>query len=173
MREHGLRFPSMSDRTVLHVGDVAPAFDLEPDRGDRVSLAGLAGRWVVLYWYPKDDTPGCATEACEIRDNFALLSGEAEVLGVSPDSVTSHQKFRDKFTLPFRLLADTDHAVAEAYGVWGLKTFMGREYMGVDRTTFIIGPDGRIARIFEKVKPAGHALELLDALRALKKQAEG
>ena len=159
----------MVERGSLKVGDAAPAFDLESDRGDRVSLAGLSGHWVVLYWYPKDDTPGCTTEACEIRDNFALLSGEAEVLGASPDGVASHQKFRDKFSLPFSLLADADHAVAEAYGVWGLKSFMGREYMGVDRTTFIIAPDGRIAKVFENVKPAGHALELLEALRELKK----
>jgi peroxiredoxin Q/BCP len=155
--------------TTLKAGDAAPSFDLETDRGDRVSLDGLIGRWVVLYWYPKDDTPGCTTEACEIRDNFAILSGEAEVLGASPDSVKSHQKFRDKFSLPFPLLADAEHQVADAYGVWGPKKFMGREYMGVDRTTFIIGPDGRIARVFAKVKPAGHALELLEALRDLKK----
>jgi peroxiredoxin Q/BCP len=155
--------------TTLKAGDVAPSFDLETDRGDRVDLAGLTGKWVVLYWYPKDDTPGCTTEACEIRDNFAILSGEAEVLGVSPDSVKSHQRFRDKFSLPFPLLADGEHRVADAYGVWGPKKFMGREYMGVDRTTFIIGPDGRIARVFDKVKPAGHALELLEALRELKK----
>jgi peroxiredoxin Q/BCP len=155
--------------TTLKAGDAAPSFDLETDRGDRVDLAGLKGKWVVLYWYPKDDTPGCTTEACEIRDNFAILSGEAEVFGVSPDSVKSHQRFRDKFSLPFPLLADAEHRIADAYGVWGPKKFMGREYMGVDRTTFIIGPDGRIARVFDKVRPAGHALELLEALRELKK----
>jgi peroxiredoxin Q/BCP len=155
--------------TTLRAGDAAPSFDLETDRGDRVALDSLKGKWVVLYWYPKDDTPGCTTEACEIRDNFAILSGEAEVFGVSPDSVKSHQKFRDKFSLPFPLLADAEHRVADAYGVWGPKKFMGREYMGVDRTTFIIGPDGRIARVFDKVRPAGHALELLEALRELKK----
>lgn len=156
--------------TVLTAGTKAPAFQVQDDRGERVALADLKGKWIVLYWYPKDDTPGCTTEACDIRDNFSILSGEAEVLGISPDSVKSHQRFRDKHELPFRLLADEDHAVAEAYGVWGPKKFMGREYMGVSRTTFIIDPDGTIARVFENVKPAGHALELLEALRELKKQ---
>jgi peroxiredoxin Q/BCP len=151
-------------------GAVAPTFTLPDDGGNEVSLEDLRGSWVVLYWYPKDDTPGCTTEACEIRDNFALISGEAEVFGVSPDSVKSHARFRDKFELPFRLLADTEHTVSEQYGVWGLKKFMGREYMGVDRTTFVIAPDGTIARVFEKVKPAGHALELLEALKELKKE---
>lgn len=154
--------------TTLTAGDAAPAFEMESDRGEPVSLADLAGKWVVLYWYPKDDTPGCTTEACEIRDNFGLISGEAEVFGVSPDSVKSHQKFRDKFTLPFTLLADAEHTISDAYGVWGPKKFMGREYMGVDRTTFIIDPNGKIARVFEKVKPAGHALEILEALHELK-----
>lgn len=155
--------------TTLKAGDAAPAFDLESDRAERVSLGGLAGEWVVLYWYPKDDTPGCTTEACEIRDNFELISGEAEVFGVSPDSVKSHQRFREKFTLPFTLLADAEHKVSDVYGVWGPKKFMGRDYMGVDRTTFIIDPTGKIARVFEKVKPAGHALEILEALRELKR----
>ena len=156
--------------SVPQAGDVAPAFELEDDRGERVSLDQLRGSWVVLYWYPKDDTPGCTVEACEIRDNFGLLSGEAEIFGISPDSVKSHVKFRDKFDLPFRLLADDDHAVSEAYGVWGLKKFMGREYMGVDRTTFIIDPQGKVARVMEKVKPAGHALEIFGALQELKKE---
>jgi peroxiredoxin Q/BCP len=156
--------------TPLKAGDAAPSFELETDSGDRVALRDLKGGWVVLYWYPKDDTPGCTTEACEIRDNFAMISGEASVFGVSPDSVKSHQKFRDKFSLPFTLLADDGHHVADAYGVWGPKKFMGREYMGVDRTTFIIGPDGRIAHVFAKVKPAGHAIEILEKLKELKKQ---
>jgi peroxiredoxin Q/BCP len=154
--------------TTLKAGDAAPQFDLEDDSGNRVRLADLKGRWVVLYWYPKDDTPGCTTEACDIRDSWVMLEGEAALFGVSPDSVKSHQKFKDKFSLPFPLLADEGHAVAEAYGVWGLKKFMGREYMGVDRTTFIIGPDGKIAKVIEKVKPAGHALELAQALKDLK-----
>ena len=150
-------------------GDVAPQFTVQDDRGEPVTLADLRGKWVVLYWYPKDDTPGCTIEACEIRDNFELLSGEAEVFGISPDSVSSHVKFRDKFELPFRLLADADHAVSEQFGVWGPKKFMGREYMGVDRATFIIAPDGTVAKVFENVKPAGHALELLTTLQTLKK----
>ena len=156
--------------TTLQASQPAPAFDLPDDRGERTTLEEFRGQWVVLYWYPKDDTPGCTMEACEIRDHFALLSGEAQVLGISPDSVASHGKFRDKYDLPFRLLADEGHAVAEAYGVWGLKKFMGREYMGVDRTTFIIDPEGRIARVMENVKPAGHALEILDALKELKQE---
>jgi thioredoxin-dependent peroxiredoxin len=154
--------------TTLKAGDAAPPFELEDDHGGRVRLADLAGEWVVLYWYPKDDTPGCTTEACEIRDSWSLISSEARLFGVSTDSVKSHQKFRDKFSLPFPLLADAEHRVSDAYGVWGPKKFMGREYMGVDRATFIIGPDGRFAKVFEKVTPAGHALEILQALKELK-----
>jgi peroxiredoxin Q/BCP len=155
--------------TKLTEGSPAPDFTLENDKGESVSLSGLRGNWTVLYWYPKDDTPGCTVEACEIRDNWQLLSGEAALFGVSPDDVKSHQKFRDKFSLPFPLLADPDHQVSESYGVWGQKKFMGREYMGVDRATFIIDPAGKIARIFPAVKPAGHSLEILQALQELKK----
>lgn len=155
--------------TTFQVGDTAPDFDLEDDRAGRVKLGDLRGRWVVLYWYPKDDTPGCTTEACEIRDSWSLISGEAALFGVSPDSAKSHQTFRDKFSLPFSLLADADHAVSERYGVWGPKKFMGRDYMGVDRTTFIVNPEGNIAWVFENVKPAGHALEILQALAELKR----
>ena len=155
--------------TTLTEGQAAPAFELENDRGAKVRLDDLHGQWVVLYWYPKDDTPGCTTEACEIRDNWQLLSGEAALFGVSLDSVESHVKFRDKYTLPFPLLADTDHVVSDRYGVWGKKTFAGHEYMGVDRATFIIDPDGKLARVFPKVNPAGHALEILGALQELKK----
>ena len=154
--------------TTLKAGDDAPAFSLESDRGETVALEAMRGKWVVLYWYPKDDTPGCTTEACEIRDSWSLISGDAELFGISPDSVKSHEKFRDKYNLPFPLLADADHKVSEAYGVWGQKNFMGREYMGVDRATFIVGPDGKLARVFEKVKPAGHALEIMQALKELK-----
>lgn len=155
--------------TKLQAGDAAPEFELDDDRGARMNLEEQRGSWVVLYWYPKDDTPGCTTEACEIRDSWSLISAEAALFGVSPDGVKSHQKFRDKFGLPFPLLADPDHKVSEEYGVWGPKTFMGREYLGVDRATFIIAPDGKIAKIFEKVKPAGHAVEILQALSELKK----
>ena len=154
--------------TTLAEGDAAPDFDVETDRNEHVKLSDLHGEWVVLYWYPKDDTPGCTTEACGIRDNWQMLSGEAKLFGISPDSVKSHQKFRDKFNLPFPLLADERHQVSERYGVWGPKKFMGREYMGVDRTTFVIDPDGKIARVFPKVSPAGHAFELSDTLRELK-----
>lgn len=146
-------------------GDAAPEFTLPSDRGGDVSLASLRGRPVVLYFYPKDDTSGCTTQACEFRDSWAEVQARgAVVLGVSPDSVASHQKFRDKFSLPFPLLADEDHAVAEAYGVWGEKSMYGRKYQGILRTTFLIDPAGRIARVFEKVKPKGHAAEVLDAL---------
>jgi peroxiredoxin Q/BCP len=157
--------------TTLTAGSAAPDFELENDRGERVELSGLRGKWVVLYWYPKDDTPGCTTEACEIRDSWGLISGEAELFGISPDSVKSHQKFRDKFSLQFPLLADPEHVVSELYGVWGPKKFMGREYMGVDRTTFVIAPDGTIAKVFAKVSPAGHALEILHTLTELKGSA--
>lgn len=154
----------------LKEGDVAPTFELKTDRGKRVRLEDLRGKWVVLYWYAKDDTPGCTVEACEIRDNWALIAGEAELFGISPDSVASHQKFRDKYDLPFPLLADIEHDVSDLYGVWGPKTFMGREYMGVDRSTFIIDPEGRVARVFEKVHPAGHALAIAQALTELKRE---
>ena len=147
------------------VEEAAPAFTLPSDRGDDVSLAALRGRPVVLYFYPKDDTSGCTTQACEFRDSWAEVQARgAVVLGVSPDSVASHEKFRDKYALPFPLLADEDHAVAEAYGVWGEKSMYGRTYQGILRTTFVIDPAGRIARIFEKVKPKGHAREVLEAL---------
>jgi peroxiredoxin Q/BCP len=148
-------------------GAIAPAFTLATDTGEIVSLSDFTGRTVVLYFYPKDDTPGCTKESCQFRDLFPRFTkGKAVILGISPDSVKSHAKFRKKYDLPFTLLADEGHTVAEAYGVWALKTFMGRKYMGVERTTFIIGPDGRIARVFEKVKPDGHAEEVMAALRA-------
>ena len=151
--------------TLPRAGDEAPTFTLPSDRGEDVSLESFRGRPVVLYFYPKDDTPGCTTQSCEFRDNWAAVQGRgAVVFGISPDSVKSHQKFRDKFSLPFPLLADEDHAVAEAYGVWGEKSMFGVKYQGILRTTFIIDPAGRIARVFEKVKPKGHAAEVLEAL---------
>ena len=152
--------------TPLTEGEPAPDFSAETDRGETVSLKDFAGKHVVLYFYPKDDTPGCTTEACNFRDNLARLEAEgAVVLGISLDSVPSHQKFRDKFELPFTLLSDPEHEVADAYGVYGQKTFMGREYMGVDRATFLIGPDGKLEKVWPKVKPDGHADEVLAALR--------
>ena len=147
------------------VGDEAPGFTLPSDRGDDVSLGSLRGRPVVLYFYPKDDTSGCTTQACEFRDSWADVQARgAVVLGVSPDNIASHEKFRDKFSLPFPLLADEEHAVAEAYGAWGEKSMYGRKYQGILRTTFIIDPAGRITHVFEKVKPKGHAAEVLAAL---------
>ena len=147
------------------VGAPAPAFSLPSDQGGTVTLASLRGKPVVLYFYPKDDTSGCTTQACEFRDRWQdVQSRGAVVLGVSPDGLRSHEKFRRKFQLPFPLLADEDHAVAEAYGVWGEKSMFGHRYQGILRTTFIIAADGTIARVFHKVKPDGHAAEVLAAL---------
>jgi peroxiredoxin Q/BCP len=152
---------------MLKENDVAPKFALQADDGSTVRLSALRGRTVVLYFYPKDDTPGCTKEACEFRDrNKDLDKSGAVVLGVSPDSVASHKRFREKYGLDFRLLADPDHKVAEAYGVWQRKSMYGRKYWGIVRTTFVINERGRIARVFEKVKPAGHAAEVLAALTA-------
>jgi thioredoxin-dependent peroxiredoxin len=147
------------------IGKAAPAFTLESDTGERVSLKDFKGQTVVLYFYPKDDTPSCTTEACEFRDLFPRFRrGKAVVLGVSPDPVKSHARFRKKYDLPFTLLADVGHAVAEKYGVWKEKSMYGRTYMGVERTTFVIGPDGKVVQIFEKVKAAGHAQDVADLL---------
>jgi peroxiredoxin Q/BCP len=150
----------------LKPGDKAPAFALPSDGGETVALKDLKGKPVVLYFYPKDDTSGCTVEACEFRDSWKdVKKAGAVVLGVSPDGVGSHQKFKAKFSLPFPLLADEGHAVAEAYGAWGEKSMYGRKYQGILRTTFLIGRDGKIVRVFEKVKPRGHAAEVLAALR--------
>jgi thioredoxin-dependent peroxiredoxin len=150
------------------VGTPAPAFTLDTDTGERLSLTDLRGKPVVLYFYPKDDTSGCTIEACEFRDAFPRFGeSSAVILGISPDSVKSHQKFKAKYELPFTLLADTDHEVAEQYGVWKEKSMYGRKYMGVERTTFIIDAAGKIARIFKKVKPQGHAQEVESALASL------
>jgi len=149
----------------LKVGDKAPAFTVNTNGGGQVSLADYKGRRVVLYFYPKDDTPGCTKEACSFRDNFAALKKKgAVVLGVSPDPVKSHDKFVEKFKLPFMLLADEDRKIVEAYGVWGEKSFMGRKYMGTFRVTFLIGPDGKIKRIWPQVKPEEHVAEVLSKL---------
>jgi peroxiredoxin Q/BCP len=153
--------------THLKEGNPAPSFELESDNAGVVRLEDLRGKYVVLYFYPKDDTPGCTTEACSFRDANSDIEAEgAVVLGVSTDSLRSHDKFRQKHSLPFTLLSDPDHHTAEAYGVYGLKKFMGREYMGVERSTFVIDPDGRLARVWPKVKPAGHADEVLAWLRS-------
>jgi len=153
---------------VIETGEAAPEFSATADDGSTVTLKSLRGRPVVLYFYPKDDTPGCTTEACELRDAFPrFASGNAVILGVSPDDVKSHVKFKKKFELPFTLLADTDHAVAESYGVWKEKSMYGKKYWGNERTTFVIDAKGRIAKVFEKVKPAGHAAEVAEAVAAL------
>lgn len=153
---------------MLKPGDAAPAFSLPSDSGETIALKQFRGVPVVLYFYPKDDTSGCTTEACEFRDNWHTVQQVgAVVLGVSPDSAASHQKFRTKYQLPFRLLADTDHAVAEAYGAWGEKSMYGRKYWGILRSTFIIDGAGRIAHVFPKVKPKGHAAEVLAVLRGM------
>jgi thioredoxin-dependent peroxiredoxin len=150
----------------LKEGDPAPAFSADTNTGARVSLGDFAGKHVVLYFYPKDDTPGCTKEACGFRDSYQqFLDAGAIVLGVSPDPVKSHDKFATKFQLPFPLLADTDKRIVEAYGVWGQKTFMGRKYMGTHRVTFLIGPDQRIRRIWPAVKPEEHAAEVLATLK--------
>ena len=146
----------------------APGFRVRTDTGEELALEDLRGRPVVLYFYPKDDTPGCTVQACGFRDAWDDVQATgAVVLGVSPDGVEDHVKFRDKFDLPFPLLADEDHAVADAYGTWGEKSLFGVKYMGVQRTTFIIDGEGVVRRVFEKVKPQGHAEEVLEALAAL------
>lgn len=149
---------------MLKEGSVAPAFTTTDAKGQPIKLKNFRGEKLVLYFYPKDDTPGCTREACSFRDAFAEFRKRGiKVFGISPDNETSHKKFTDKFQLPFTLLADTDHAIADAYGTYGQKKFMGRTYMGVNRTTFLIDEKGKIKKIFEKVKPEDHAREVLDA----------
>lgn len=150
----------------IEANQPAPVFTLTDDSGKTVSLADFRGQSVVLYFYPKDDTPGCTTEACNFRDDYSAYEG-VTILGVSPDTVASHGKFKKKFGLPFPLLADEGHKVADQYGVWGPKKFMGREYDGILRTTFLIDAQGNIARVFENVKPAAHSGEVLAALKQL------
>jgi peroxiredoxin Q/BCP len=148
----------------LKEGDPAPDFSAPANGGGTVSLADFKGKNVILYFYPKDDTPGCTKEACAFRDNFAAFKQKGiVVLGVSTDPVKAHDKFVEKFKLPFPLLADVDKKIVNAYGVWGEKTFMGRKYFGTFRITFLIGPDGRIRKIWPQVKPEEHAAELLAA----------
>ena len=150
---------------MIDEGTPAPDFELQSDTGETVKLSDFHGRPVVLYFYPKDDTPGCTTEACEFRDAYDVFRDRgAEVLGVSPDDVRSHEKFKKKYQLPFTLLADPSHEVAEQYGVWGERKFAGKRYMGITRSTFVIAPDGTVARAMRGIKPAGHASEVLDSL---------
>ena len=150
---------------MIEEGQTAPEFELQSDGGETVKLSDFRGRPVVLYFYPKDDTPGCTAEACEFRDAYDVFRDRgAEVLGVSPDDVASHQRFKSKYELPFTLLADPDHRIAEAYGVWGERTTYGRTSMGITRSTFVIDRDGRIARAMRGIRPAGHAENVLAAL---------
>lgn len=149
----------------LHPGDKAPDFTMPDQNDEPVSLAGLRGKSVVLYFYPKADTPGCTTQACGVRDRRADYDeADAVVLGVSPDPVKNIAKFDAKYTLGFPLLSDADHAVAEAYGVWVEKSMYGKKYMGMERSTFVISPEGVITHVFRKVKPAEHDALVLDAL---------
>jgi len=149
-------------------GIKGPDFAMPDENNTTRRLSDFRGRWVVLYFYPKDDTPGCTTEACNFRDNYsAFIDADVVILGVSPDDSKSHAKFKEKFALPFPLLADAEHKVCEKYGVWGPKKFMGREYEGVLRTTFLIDANGRIAKVFENVKIAEHSAEILAAIKSL------
>ncbi len=152
---------------MLKEGQKAPSFKSQANNGKEISLKDYAGKSrIVLYFYPKDDTPGCTVEACAFRDNVKKIeSQDAVVLGVSPDGVDSHNKFIQKFKLPFLLLADEDKSICQDYGVWVKKSMYGREYMGVARTTFVVGKDGKIEKIYEKVKPEGHAEEILEFLK--------
>jgi thioredoxin-dependent peroxiredoxin len=146
-------------------GEQAPDFELTSDDGQNVRLSDLRGKPVVLYFYPKDDTPGCTKEACEFRDAFDEFRDRGvEVLGVSPDSVASHQKFKSKHELPFTLLADPEHEAAEAYGVWGERSMYGKKFMGIKRSTFVVDRDGRIAKAMVGIRPAGHAAQVLESL---------
>jgi peroxiredoxin Q/BCP len=153
----------------IEPGKRAPAFTLPADDGSKVRLADLAGKTVVLYFYPKDDTPGCTREACAFRDAREDLQAEGvSVLGVSPDGVASHGKFRDKYQLNFPLLADEDHKVAEKYGAWREKNMYGKKSMGIQRSTYLIGPDGKVVRVWKKVSVDGHAEEVQAAIAEMK-----
>ncbi|MGD9049442.1 MAG: thioredoxin-dependent thiol peroxidase [Anaerolineae bacterium] len=150
---------------MLEEGIMAPDFTLTADGGSEVTLSDYRGKQVVLYFYPKDDTPGCTTEACNFRDDYSeILAAGAVVLGVSPDSVKSHDKFKGKYDLPFPLLSDPEHEIAERYGAWGEKKMYGRTYMGIIRSTFVIDRDGKIAKVFPKVRPKNHSQEVLAVL---------
>jgi peroxiredoxin Q/BCP len=154
---------------VLEVGETAPDFELYDQSGILHRLADYRGKYVLLYFYPKDDTPGCTKEACSFRDDYSQYQKAGiPILGVSPDSQESHTKFSLKYDLPFTLLSDPDHSVCEAYGVWGTKKMFGNEFEGVFRTTYLIGPEGEIVETFKNVKPDGHSEEVLERIRELK-----
>jgi peroxiredoxin Q/BCP len=151
---------------MLNVGDQAPPFTLKNEAGEDVTLAAFRGKPVILYWYPRDDTPGCTTEACGFRDAYReFAQAGAVVLGVSTDDVQSHAKFKSKYSLPFTLLSDPDHQVAQQYGVWGSKNFMGREFESIHRVTYLLDEQGVVKQVWPKVTPEGHADEILAALQ--------
>jgi peroxiredoxin Q/BCP len=151
-----------TNMTELKAGDPAPDFTGLTDRGETVSLSDFAGQKLIIYFYPKDDTPGCTAQACNLRDNYAAMQKAGyQILGVSPDSVAKHQKFKNKYDLPFPLIADVDKTMLNAYGVWGEKKFMGRTYDGVHRTTFVIDAAGKIEEVITKVKTKAHAEQIM------------
>lgn len=161
----------MTTKSKIEIGALAPDFTLPDQNGAEHSLSDFRGHWVLIYFYPKDDTPGCTKEACSIRDAFPdFKKMKLTVLGISADTAASHKKFEEKYGLPFTLLADTDKKVVRAYGVWGAKKFMGREYEGIFRNSFLISPDGKIAKIYEGVKPELHAAEVLRDIGELVKK---
>jgi len=151
-------------------GMPAPEFSLQDESGNLFRLTDFRGKTILLYFYPKDDTPGCTKEACNFRDDYsAYQEAGVTILGISPDTAKSHAKFKSKYELPFTLLADPEHQIASKYGVWGRKKFMGREYDGILRTTFLIGPDSQILKVFENVKPTDHSAEVLAELERIRK----
>ena len=157
------------EKMALKIGDTAPGFFLPDQDGKTQNLSDFLGKWVLLYFYPQDDTPGCTTEACLFRDNLPSFKNlGAEVLGVSVDSVASHQKFVAKYGLPFTLLADENRTVVNLYGVWGQKTFAGKNYNGTRRSSFLIDPEGKIAKIYEDADPKNHSVQVLEDLGKLK-----
>ena len=152
----------------IHEGAAAPAIELQTDAGETFRLADLKGKNVVVYFYPKADTPGCTTEACDFRDHITKFEkADTVIVGISPDATKAQAKFKTKYGLPFTLLADVDHAAADAFGVWGEKSMYGKKYMGVERSTFLIDKSGKVAKAFHKVKVAGHAEQVLEALQSL------
>lgn len=153
------------DMNKINEGDKAPNFEGKDQHGKTVKLSDFSGKKLVLYFYPKDDTPGCTAEACNLRDNYALLQSKGiEIIGVSADNESKHQKFISKYDLPFALLADTEHEVIKAFGVWGEKKFMGKVYDGIHRVTYVIGEDGTVLKRFDKVETKAHAEQILEAL---------
>jgi len=161
------RSAEVAQQAVPGVGDPAPEVELSDDRGTVHRLADQRGRWVVLYFYPEDDTPGCTTEACQFRDAHEEIADRgAEVWGISPDGAASHAAFRSKFNLPFTLLSDEEHAVSTRYGAWRLKNSYGREHMGIQRSSFLVDPAGRIAHVWPRVKADGHAADVLATIEA-------